>query len=193
MPVDLFGQPADYRTIAPIAKREGSNCSATRAGFGGVMTKRAGAIGMPRRPVSSGKPLGCYGDGGACFTNDDALKERLPACACTDRAATAMNMCMSATPWTPSGGDPDEKRKSSKTRSKAQPGGAALRRFCRLQPHQDYCRSRGYFDLGCAASVDPPGPGRVEGGGANHGLLPDPAFPAAGLCPLSQRPRPSRP
>ena len=34
------------------------------------------------------KPLGCYGDGGAIFTDDDALAEVLRSCACTARAAT---------------------------------------------------------------------------------------------------------
>ena len=30
MPVDLFGQPADYRAIEPIVRREGLKCCATR-------------------------------------------------------------------------------------------------------------------------------------------------------------------
>ena len=80
MPVDLFGQPADYRSIAPIAKREGLKlfCD-TAQGFGGVMDgKRAGAIGdAAATSFFPAKPLGCYGDGGACFTNDDALKDQL--------------------------------------------------------------------------------------------------------------------
>jgi len=80
MPVDLFGQPADYRSIAPIAKREGLKlfCD-TAQGFGGVMDgKRAGAIGdAAATSFFPAKPLGCYGDGGACFTNDDALKDVL--------------------------------------------------------------------------------------------------------------------
>jgi dTDP-4-amino-4,6-dideoxygalactose transaminase len=80
MPVDLFGQPADYRSIAPIAKREGLKlfCD-TAQGFGGVMDgKRAGAIGdAAATSFFPAKPLGCYGDGGACFTNDDTLKDLL--------------------------------------------------------------------------------------------------------------------
>ena len=80
MPVDLFGQPADYRSLAPIAKREGLKllCD-TAQGFGGVMDgKRAGAIGdAAATSFFPAKPLGCYGDGGACFTNDDALKDKL--------------------------------------------------------------------------------------------------------------------
>jgi dTDP-4-amino-4,6-dideoxygalactose transaminase len=80
MPVDLFGQPADYRSISPIAKREGLKlfCD-TAQGFGGVMDgKRAGAIGdAAATSFFPAKPLGCYGDGGACFTNDDTLKDLL--------------------------------------------------------------------------------------------------------------------
>ena len=80
MPVDLFGQPADYRAIAPIARREGLKlfCD-TAQGFGGSMDgKRAGAIGdAAATSFFPAKPLGCYGDGGACFTHDDALKDKL--------------------------------------------------------------------------------------------------------------------
>jgi dTDP-4-amino-4,6-dideoxygalactose transaminase len=80
MPVDLFGQPADYRSLGPIAKREGLKllCD-TAQGFGAVMDgKRAGAIGdAAATSFFPAKPLGCYGDGGACFTNDDELKDKL--------------------------------------------------------------------------------------------------------------------
>lgn len=80
MPVDLFGQPADYRALAPIAAREGLKlfCD-TAQGFGGLLDgKRAGAIGdAAATSFFPAKPLGCYGDGGACFTNDDGLKELL--------------------------------------------------------------------------------------------------------------------
>src|SRR5215469_5011592 len=76
MPVDLFGQPADYRSLAPIAAREGLKlfCD-TAQGFGALLDgKRAGAIGdAAATSFFPAKPLGCYGDGGACFTNDDAL------------------------------------------------------------------------------------------------------------------------
>jgi dTDP-4-amino-4,6-dideoxygalactose transaminase len=80
MPVDLFGQPADYDALAPIAAREGVKlfCD-TAQGFGGLLNgKRAGAIGdAAATSFFPAKPLGCYGDGGACFTNDDALKDLL--------------------------------------------------------------------------------------------------------------------
>jgi len=80
MPVDLFGQPADYGALAPIAARDGLKllCD-TAQGFGGLWDgKRAGAIGnAAATSFFPAKPLGCYGDGGACFTNDDALKDLL--------------------------------------------------------------------------------------------------------------------
>jgi dTDP-4-amino-4,6-dideoxygalactose transaminase len=80
MPVDLFGQPADYRALAPIAAREGLKlfCD-TAQGFGGLLDgKRAGAIGdAAATSFFPAKPLGCYGDGGAMFTNDDGLKDLL--------------------------------------------------------------------------------------------------------------------
>jgi dTDP-4-amino-4,6-dideoxygalactose transaminase len=80
MPVDLFGQPADYPALEQIVRREGLKmlCD-TAQGFGGLLGgRRAGAIGdAAATSFFPAKPLGCYGDGGACFTNDDALKEKL--------------------------------------------------------------------------------------------------------------------
>ncbi len=80
MPVDLFGQPADYRHLTPIARREGLKllCD-TAQGFGGLLDgARAGAIGdAAATSFFPAKPLGCFGDGGAVFTNDDSLKEIL--------------------------------------------------------------------------------------------------------------------
>jgi dTDP-4-amino-4,6-dideoxygalactose transaminase len=80
MPVDLFGQTADYRAIEPICKREGLKmlCDAAQ-GFGALLDgRRAGGIGdAASTSFFPAKPLGCYGDGGATFTNDDALAETL--------------------------------------------------------------------------------------------------------------------
>ena len=68
------------RALAPIAAREGLKllCD-TAQGFGGLLDgKRAGAIGdAAATSFFPAKPLGCYGDGGACFTNDDALRDVL--------------------------------------------------------------------------------------------------------------------
>ena len=80
MPVDLFGQPADYRALSPIAAREELKlfCD-TAQGFGGLLdNKRTGSIGdASATSFFPAKPLGCYGDGGACFTNDDELRDIL--------------------------------------------------------------------------------------------------------------------
>ena len=80
MPVDLFGQPADYRALEPIVKRERLQmlCD-TAQGFGAVYRGRVtGSIGdAAATSFFPAKPLGCYGDGGATFTNDDSLAELL--------------------------------------------------------------------------------------------------------------------
>jgi len=80
IPVDLFGQPADYPAINAIAEREGLAVIADAAqSFGATLHgKRVGTL----APVTAtsffpAKPLGCYGDGGAVFTDDDDLAERL--------------------------------------------------------------------------------------------------------------------
>jgi len=80
MPVDLFGQPADYRKLEPIVRREKLLllCDAAQ-GFGGLLDgRRSGGIGdAAATSFFPAKPLGCYGDGGAVFTNDGALDELL--------------------------------------------------------------------------------------------------------------------
>ena len=80
MPVDLFGQPADYAALEPIVAREKllMLCDAAQ-GFGALYgAHRTGSIGdASATSFFPAKPLGCYGDGGASFTNDDALIELL--------------------------------------------------------------------------------------------------------------------
>ena len=80
IPVDLFGQPADYSRLLPIARRESLKvlCD-TAQGFGAVSSgARTGAIGdATATSFFPAKPLGCFGDGGACFTNDPDLAEML--------------------------------------------------------------------------------------------------------------------
>ena len=80
MPVDLFGQPADYRRLVPIARREDlpilcDTAQAFGATLDGTHTAATGAAAATS--FFPAKPLGCYGDGGACFTNDDGLAEIL--------------------------------------------------------------------------------------------------------------------
>lgn len=78
--VDLFGLPADYEKIRRIAKRYGLYILEDAAqGFGGVYHgKRAGSFGdIATTSFFPAKPLGCYGDGGAVFTDSDEWAEML--------------------------------------------------------------------------------------------------------------------
>ncbi len=80
IPVDLFGLPADYDRLLPIAERYGLFVLEDAAqSFGGVYSgKKACAFGhVSATSFFPAKPLGCWGDGGAVFTDDDALAERL--------------------------------------------------------------------------------------------------------------------
>lgn len=72
--VDLFGQPADYPAIREICKSESLLLLEDGAqGFGGAIgDKRACSFGdISTTSFFPAKPLGCYGDGGAVFTDDD--------------------------------------------------------------------------------------------------------------------------
>jgi UDP-2-acetamido-2-deoxy-ribo-hexuluronate aminotransferase len=82
LPVSLFGQMPDYAAINAIAARHGlpviedgaQSFGATRHGrrSGGVTT-------IGSTSFFPAKPLGCYGDGGALFTDDDGLAEKMRA------------------------------------------------------------------------------------------------------------------
>ena len=76
MPVDLFGQPADYDAIEQICAREGLwlLCDAAQSFGAEYRGRKLGTIGMATSTsFFPAKPLGCYGDGGAVFTDDDEL------------------------------------------------------------------------------------------------------------------------
>jgi dTDP-4-amino-4,6-dideoxygalactose transaminase len=76
IPVDLFGQPADYDAILPVARRHGLCVLVDAAqSFGASYRGRnVGCIGdIVTTSFFPAKPLGCYGDGGAVFTDDDDL------------------------------------------------------------------------------------------------------------------------
>ena len=80
IPVDLFGQPADYDRILPIAEKYGLKVLEDGAqGFGGsIRGKLACSFGnISTTSFFPAKPLGCYGDGGAVFTDDDEVDARL--------------------------------------------------------------------------------------------------------------------
>ena len=76
MPVDLFGLPADYDAIIPIAERNGSFvlCDAAQSFGAEIRGRKIGSVGhVTATSFFPAKPLGCYGDGGALFTDDDRL------------------------------------------------------------------------------------------------------------------------
>lgn len=78
--VDLFGLTADYEAIEAIAKAEDLYLLEDAAqGFGGVLNgRKACAFGdIAITSFFPAKPLGCYGDGGMLFTNNDEYAEHL--------------------------------------------------------------------------------------------------------------------
>jgi dTDP-4-amino-4,6-dideoxygalactose transaminase len=80
IPVDLFGLGADYAAIMKIAERENLLVieDAAQAIGGSVDGQMCGSFGhVGSTSFYPAKPLGCYGDGGAMFTNDDTLAARL--------------------------------------------------------------------------------------------------------------------
>lgn len=78
--VDLFGLPADYSSIASIADKHDMLLIEDAAqSFGAELgDHKAGCFGsIAATSFFPAKPLGCFGDGGAVFTNDDSLAERI--------------------------------------------------------------------------------------------------------------------
>ncbi|MBL1420843.1 MAG: DegT/DnrJ/EryC1/StrS family aminotransferase [Alphaproteobacteria bacterium] len=72
--VDLFGHPAQYDALQAIAKKYNLRLIEDAAqGFGGdINGKKAGSFGdLATTSFFPAKPLGCYGDGGAIFTDND--------------------------------------------------------------------------------------------------------------------------
>ncbi len=80
MAVDLFGRSADWDNITHIARKNNMRVLDDAAqGFGGTYKgRRIGSIGdATATSFFPAKPLGCYGDGGAIFTNDANMYEKL--------------------------------------------------------------------------------------------------------------------
>jgi UDP-2-acetamido-2-deoxy-ribo-hexuluronate aminotransferase len=85
LPVHLFGQSADMDAIMSIAKKHNlfvieDACQTTGADFTSSTgkTQKAGTIGnVGCASFFPSKNLGCFGDGGALFTNDDTLAEKI--------------------------------------------------------------------------------------------------------------------
>lgn len=89
VPVHLFGQCADMEGLLELAKEKGlyiveDACQAigSEYQFSNGVTKQAGTMGdIGCTSFFPSKNLGCYGDGGAIFTNDDALAGKMRAIA----------------------------------------------------------------------------------------------------------------
>lgn len=80
MPVDLFGLAADYQRINKTAKKYGLFVIEDAAQSFGAPYHSKKACGLGDVAATSfypAKPLGCYGDGGAVFTDDSDLYEEL--------------------------------------------------------------------------------------------------------------------
>ena len=80
IPVDLFGLPARYRLITELADKHDLMIIEDAAqGFGGsIRNRKAGSFGaVAATSFFPAKPLGCYGDGGAIFTNDEELANKM--------------------------------------------------------------------------------------------------------------------
>lgn len=74
--VDLFGLPADYDAITTIAREHGLFLIEDAAQSFGAEYKSRKSCSLADVACTSffpSKPLGCYGDGGMCFTNDEML------------------------------------------------------------------------------------------------------------------------
>ena len=80
IPVDLFGLLADYDAINAIAQKHGLFVIEDAAQSFGAMYKGKKSCSFGNIACTSffpAKPLGCYGDGGMCFTNDPVLAKGL--------------------------------------------------------------------------------------------------------------------
>ncbi|MGZ5041720.1 MAG: DegT/DnrJ/EryC1/StrS family aminotransferase [Usitatibacter sp.] len=80
MPVSLYGQCADFDAINAVAAKHGLAVIEDGAQSFGAAYKGRRSCGLSTIGTTSffpSKPLGCYGDGGACFTNDDRLATRM--------------------------------------------------------------------------------------------------------------------
>jgi UDP-2-acetamido-2-deoxy-ribo-hexuluronate aminotransferase len=80
MPVSLYGQPADMNAIQGIANKHTlkvivDGAQSFGSTFNGKIDSNLGDISTTS--FFPAKPLGCFGDGGAVFTNDDALAQKM--------------------------------------------------------------------------------------------------------------------
>ncbi|MCG2774405.1 MAG: DegT/DnrJ/EryC1/StrS family aminotransferase [Desulfobacterales bacterium] len=97
IPVDLFGLPADYDGINAIAQKNGlfvfqDAAQSFGAEYEGKKSCSQGNIGCTS--FFPAKPLGCYGDGGMCFTNDDNLARNIDSLRVHGKGDTNTIMCV---------------------------------------------------------------------------------------------------
>lgn len=80
MPVSLYGQPADMDAINDIARKHGLKVIVDGAqSFGSTYKGKTDSVlgDIATTSFFPAKPLGCYGDGGAVFTNNDEYAEKI--------------------------------------------------------------------------------------------------------------------
>ena len=80
IPVSLYGQPSDMIAIEAIAERHGLTVIEDAAQSFGAEQQRRKSGALSRIAITSffpSKPLGCYGDGGAIFTDDAELAQAM--------------------------------------------------------------------------------------------------------------------
>lgn len=97
MPVSLFGQCADLTAINAIANQMGLPVIEDAAQSFGAKHRGKLSCGLSTIGCTSffpSKPLGCYGDGGACFTDDDFLAEKMRLLRNHGQAARYQHVCI---------------------------------------------------------------------------------------------------
>jgi len=80
MAVDLYGLPANYYSLSKLSKKYKINLLADAAQSFGAKTKEGNVGNLAEITTTSffpSKPLGCYGDGGALFTNNPLLAKKI--------------------------------------------------------------------------------------------------------------------
>jgi len=96
IPVDLFGLPADYDEINKVAEKHNLWVLEDAAqGFGAEYKgkKTGGLADCGATSFFPAKPLGCYGDGGAVFTNDSEFYEKLVSIRVHGQGKTGDSSC----------------------------------------------------------------------------------------------------
>ena len=124
IPVDLFGQPADHDAIAAIAEAEGMFVLDDAAqGFGATYKGQPlGTFGLATATsFFPAKPLGCYGDGGAIFTDDAELAETLRSVRVHGQGSDKydnVRLGLTGAPRHHAGGDPDREAEDLRRRDR---------------------------------------------------------------------------